>query len=159
VKIYANGYGAPFGKVKAVKFGPLEAAFKFDSHGNLSAVSPSGLEAGTVYVTVTTNGGTSETGARADAFKVVPSVGGVTPNGGSKAGGETVTVTGTGFAVGAGLTAFKFGSGKASGVDCPSTTECTMVVPKARAAGVVDLKATASKASSAKTAADHFTYS
>jgi alpha-tubulin suppressor-like RCC1 family protein len=157
VKISANGYGGSFGKIKAVKFGPLEAAFKFDSHGNLSAISPPGLEAGTVYVTVTTNGGTSETGTKADAFKVVPVISGVTPSSGSRAGGGNVTVTGAGFALG-NMTQFKFGATKARSVNCASRTECTVLVPP-RAPGVVDVKATVNRSSSAKNApADQFTY-
>jgi alpha-tubulin suppressor-like RCC1 family protein len=163
VTISASGFGGPNTPLQEVKFGALKAAsFKLvtaKGHTTLTAVSPAGLEAGTVYVTVATPGGASAPGAKTDAFKVVPLISSVSPSSGSKAGGTSVVVSGAGFAVGTGLTAFKFGAGKATSVKCPSTTECSMIAP-AHAAGVVDLKATANGASSTKNApADQYSYS
>jgi IPT/TIG domain len=122
----------------------------------LTATSPA-QATGTVDVTVTTAGGTSAT-SKADQFKVVPTVLGLSPNAGSKLGGTTVTITGAGFALGTTATKFKFGVTLSKSVNCRSTTECTAVAP-AHAAGTVDVKATVNKVSSAKTApADQFTY-
>jgi hypothetical protein len=79
------------------------------------------------------------------------------PTSGPKAGGTTVTITGTGFAPG--KTAFKFGSAKATGVSCVSSTSCTAVSPKRARAGKVDVVATvAGKSSPKNPPADQFTY-
>jgi hypothetical protein len=92
-------------------------------------------------------------------FKFFPTVAKVSPSAGSTAGGTSVTVTGTGFVVGTTRTTFKFGTVKATAVNCTSSTTCTLVSP-AHAAGKVDVTATVSKASSPKNApADQFTYS
>jgi hypothetical protein len=67
-------------------------------------------------------------------------------------------VTGTGFATGA-ATSFKFGKVAATGVDCTSTTSCTMTAPPSKkgALGTVDITAKAGK-TSGKTPDDHYTY-
>jgi hypothetical protein len=79
------------------------------------------------------------------------------PTSGPKAGGTTVTITGAGFAPG--KTAFKFGSAKATGVSCGSSTSCTAVSPKRTKAGKVDVVATvAGKSSPKNPPADQFTY-
>jgi hypothetical protein len=79
------------------------------------------------------------------------------PPSGPKAGGTTVTITGTGFAPG--TTAFKFGSAKATGVSCASSTSCTVVSPKRARAGKVNVVATvAGKSSPRNPPADQFTY-
>ena len=107
-------------------------------------------------VTVTTPGGTSAITSK-DKFRFVPSVTELSPNTGSKAGGTSVTVTGPGSPSGTTATVFKFGSTKATSVNCTSTTQCTVVAP-AHAVGKVDVKATVNKVSSAKAPADQFTY-
>jgi alpha-tubulin suppressor-like RCC1 family protein len=150
-------------ELQAVEFGSANAASfslaKSKGRTTLTAISPAGIEAGTVYVTLTTQWGTSAPAGKTDQFKIAPVVSAVSPSSASKAGGATVTVSGAGFAVGANLTAFKFGSIKAKSVNCASTTECSVVLGAAHTAGAVDVKATANKASSAKNApADVFTY-
>jgi hypothetical protein len=67
-----------------------------------------------------------------------------------------VTVRGGGFELGS-VTAFKFGTVKGTGVNCSSSTECTVVAP-AHASGTVDVTATVNKAVSPKSGADQFTY-
>jgi hypothetical protein len=141
----------------AVKFGSTAATrFTVNSATLLTAVSPAET-AGTVDVTVTTPGGTSAV-ATADRFKFAPTITGLGPNSGSEAGGTSVTVSGTGFALGEGATIVQFGSTKAMSVNCTSTTTCTVVSP-AHEAGAVDVKATVNKVSSAKVTADRFTFS
>ena len=81
----------------------------------------------------------------------------MTPSSGPTAGGTSVTVTGTGFALGS-ATTFKFGRTKAASVSCASSTSCTVVSP-AHEAGTVDVIATVSKAKSPTSAGDRFTYS
>jgi len=113
-------------------------------------------------VTVTTAGGTSGTG-RADRFKFVPTISNVSPSQGSTAGGETVTITGTGFVSAA--TTVKFGRVKARSVNCTSwdvanpavETTCTVTSP-AHMAATVNVRATVNKTTSPNTAADQYTY-
>jgi alpha-tubulin suppressor-like RCC1 family protein len=144
----------------AVKFGSTNAtSFTVKTVKSLTsiiAVSPPETPA-TVDLTVTTPGGTSAISTK-DHFKFVPTVTGLSPNTGSTAGGTSVTITGAGFALGKTATVFKFGTTKGTSVNCTSTTECTVVSP-AHAVGKVDVKATVNKLSSAKVAADQFTYS
>jgi hypothetical protein len=141
-----------------VMFGSAEAYIvAINSNTSMSVEAPPG-SVGAVNVTVTTPGGTSAITSK-DRFSYLPTVAGISPNSASTAGGTSVTVTGTGFGLGKAATVFKFGTVKATSVDCTSTTECTMVSP-AHAAGIVDVKATVSKVTSATSRpADEFTYS
>jgi IPT/TIG domain len=148
--------GTNFTGATAVKFGSTDAStFTVKSATSITAVAPAET-AGTVDVRVTTSGGTSALSSK-DHFKFALKVTGLSPNTGSAAGGTSVTVTGTGFALGKTATAFKFGPIKATSVNCTSTTECTVVSP-AHAVATVDVKATVNKVSSAKVLADRFTY-
>jgi len=148
--------GTNFTGATAVKFGSTDASsFTVKSGTTITAVSPAET-AGTVDVRVTTSGGTSALSSK-DHFKFASKVTGLSPNTGSAAGGTSVTVTGTGFALGKTATVFKFGTTKATSVNCTSTMECTVVSP-AHAAATVDVKATVNKVSSAKVLGDRFTY-
>ncbi|HYM55482.1 MAG TPA: IPT/TIG domain-containing protein, partial [Solirubrobacteraceae bacterium] len=84
-------------------------------------------------------------------------VSGVSPNGGSTAGGAKVTVTGSGFALGTAATSFTFGKARAATVDCTSSTTCEVVAP-AHAAGTVDVTAKVGKLKSPSGPSDLFTY-
>jgi alpha-tubulin suppressor-like RCC1 family protein len=149
--------GANFTGASAVMFGPMPASrFTVNSSTSITAVSPA-QTAALVDVTVTTPWGTSATSA-ADRFKLLPAVTAVSPNVGSKAGGEVVTITGAGFAPGTGNTSFAFGSAKSKQVECASESECTVVVP-AHTAATVGVTASVGKLSSAKNPpGDEFTY-
>jgi hypothetical protein len=148
--------GANFveGEATSVSFGGAAAAFTVVSGTKITAVAPATV-VGTVDVTVSTRFGTSATSTK-DLVKLLPAVTGVSPASGARAGGTAVTVTGAGFAPGA--TAFKFGTTLARSVECASSTTCTMTAP-AHSPGLVDVKATVSKLTSAKVQADEFTYS
>jgi hypothetical protein len=151
--------GSGFAGATAVTFGASEAAsFTVNSPTSITAVAPAGT-AGTVDIRVTAPTGTSPISA-ADHFKYgSPTVTGVSPNSGSKAGGTSVAISGSGFALGA-ATTFKFGKAPATSVNCTSTTSCTASAPAATKAGVVDVKATVAGPNSKKNApADHFSYS
>jgi hypothetical protein len=150
----------------AVRFGSVNArSFSVATiKGVLSIVAVSPAEpAGKVDVTVTTSGGGTSAITSHDRFAFVPTVEGVSPNSGPASGGSTVVVSGTGFAPGTFGTAFAFVKAKtktvkAIGVNCTSTTECTIVVP-AHEVGTVDVKATVSKMGSPKNPpADEFTF-
>jgi large repetitive protein len=151
--------GTGFIAVTAVKFGFVNAvSFHVNSAKSITAIPPEDPQ-GTVEVTVTTSNGTSGSTSK-DRFSYEgPTVTDISPNAGLKAGGTAVTVTGTGFALGSGATAFKFGKGLANSVKCTSTTTCTMLSPAAAKAGTVDVTAKVSSGkSSKKNPADRFTY-
>jgi hypothetical protein len=142
----------------AVRFGTVNATkFVVKSSTSIVAVSPAETPR-IADVTVTAPGGTSAV-STSDRFRFVPTVTNVSPKTGSVAGGTTVTVSGTGFAPGTTASAFKFGTAKATGVNCASSTTCTVVVPKHEAA-TVDVLVTVNKVSSVKSPpGDRFTYS
>ncbi|MEA2201902.1 MAG: hypothetical protein QOI89_2498 [Solirubrobacteraceae bacterium] len=150
--------GANFTGASAVSFGGVNASgFMVKSSKSILAVVPAGTP-GTVDVTVTSPAGTSAV-VLGDHFKYLPTVASLSPSAGSKAGGTAVTVTGSGFALGASATVFKFGTAKASGVNCSSSTTCTLIAPP-HAVGTVDVKATVNKVASLKEPpGDQFTYS
>jgi hypothetical protein len=84
-----------------------------------------------------------------------PAVTGVSPASGSVAGGDTVTVTGSGFT---GATGVSFGTVAASNLIPVSDTQLTVTSSPA-AAGTVDVTVTTPAGTSAATPADQFTYS
>ncbi|MFI4985666.1 MAG: IPT/TIG domain-containing protein [Solirubrobacterales bacterium] len=149
--------GTEFATASKVAFGQTSAVeFTINSPTSITAVAPAAV-GGTVDVSVTNVDGTSASSSK-DHFKYVPAVEGVSPNAGSTHGGESVTVTGNGFALGNSATVFMFGKVKAKSVNCTSSTSCTVTTP-AQVAGTVDVKATVNKAISPINAGDHFTYS
>jgi alpha-tubulin suppressor-like RCC1 family protein len=144
--------GSNFNEVTAVKFGATSAtSFKVESETKITAVSPAGV--GTVDVTVTSAGGTSATGA-ADEFSYAPSVTGLEPSYGPKAGGTSVTISGTNFSE---VTAVHFGSTNAKKYTVNSTSSITVSSP-AGAGGPVDVTVTTAGGTSATSAADQFSY-
>ncbi len=110
-----------------VKFGTASGTGVSVSSGtSLTVVVPSGT--GTVSVTVSTTGGGASTPlASAYTYNAPPTVTAVNPNNGPQAGGNTVTLTGTGFV--SGSTAVDFGSTAGTGVSVSSGTSLTVVVP------------------------------
>jgi hypothetical protein len=82
----------------AVMFGDASAEFTVVSATQIDATAPFQV-AGTVDVTVTTYGGVSALGS-SDQYtytSVAPTVTGISPNSGLTSGGDSVTITGTGF--------------------------------------------------------------
>jgi hypothetical protein len=150
--------GSGFTGATAVNFGSLAAAFTVYTDGTLVATSPPSA-AGTFHITVSTPSGTSSTSS-ADQFTYTnvrgsaPAVTAVSPNTGSTAGGQVVTVTGTGFT---GATGVSFGSTAASSYQIVSDTTVTATAP-AGSAGTVDIKVTTNNGTSSAVTADHFTY-
>jgi hypothetical protein len=142
----------------SVSFGSTPAAgFQVNSSSSISAIAPPGTS-GTVDVTVTTPAGTSAT-SNVDHYKYkAPTVTSVSPSSGPTSGGTSVTIDGSGFALGAAST-FKFSTGIATAVDCTSTSSCTAVSPPRSKAGKVDVKATVNGFNSPRNVpADQFTY-
>ena len=150
--------GAGFTGAIAVRFGSTDAT-SFAVRGKpITAVTPAGTT-GTVDVRVTTSNGASAA-VPGDKFTYEnPTVTGVSPNTGSKAGGTSVTVTGSGFAPGAAGTTLKFGAKLGGSVECLSSTTCTVVAAAATKVGTVDVTAKAGGKASKKGVVDHYTYS
>jgi hypothetical protein len=110
---------------------------------------------GTVYVTVTTPGGTSAT-VQASRYTYIlpPGVTSVSPAGGPAAGGTRVTLTGTGFT---GATAVRFGTTAGTGITVNSASSLAVTAP-AHAAGTVHVTVTTPGGTSAPVSTDRFTY-
>ncbi|MFC9234774.1 IPT/TIG domain-containing protein [Streptomyces decoyicus] len=126
----------------AVRFGATPAAsFTVVSDTHITAVAPAGT--GTVPVTVTTPGGTSN--GISYTYSGAPALSGVTPNQGPTSGGNTVTLTGAGLT---GATAVTFGATPATSFTVVSPTQITAVVP-AGAPGSVTITVTTPGGSSA----------
>jgi hypothetical protein len=99
--------GNNFAGATAVKFGGVAVTPVSTSPTTIVVTSPAG--SGTVDVSVTTPAGSSATSA-ADRFTYIPpapTISGFTPNGGSTAGGTSVTISGTNLS---GATSVTFGT-------------------------------------------------
>ncbi len=160
VVITGTGFGAPF----TVDFGSVQATTTtLNSPTSITVLAPPNTS-GTVPVTVTTStGGTSAPNSKAEFKYENPKVTSVTPAHGPLAGGTSVTVTGSGFALGSG-TKLLFKTTPGTAVSCPSSSECTVTSPATTAKPkngvvVVDVVAEIGKAKSKKSKpADTFTY-
>ncbi|MFD6356924.1 IPT/TIG domain-containing protein, partial [Nocardia tengchongensis] len=122
--------------VTAVSFGGAPAAsFTVDSNTQITAVTPAGT--GIVSVTVTGPGGTSNPVVY--VYVVVPTITSISPTAGPTAGGNNVTITGTGFI---GPLTVRFGS-TATIFTVNSATQITAIAP-AHTAGTVQVTVTGS---------------
>ena len=150
--------GSGFTGASAVRFGATPATGVTISSGTSITVLAPAATSGSVDVTVTGPGGTSAT-TSADLYKYKPpTVTGVSPDTGTTAGSTSVTISGSGFALGS-ATTFKFAAGLATSVNCTSTSVCTALSPPHGKAATVDVKATVGSVNSPKNAPnDHFIY-
>ncbi|GAC1569920.1 MAG: hypothetical protein NVS3B18_01590 [Candidatus Dormibacteria bacterium] len=155
--VAVTGTGFSTTGTTTVQFGSTPATgVTCTSSTQCSATSPAG--AGSVDVTVTVGGVASSTNP-GDVFTyTAPAVTGVNPNSGDSAGGDPVSITGTGFSVTPGATTIEFGPGNpATGVSCLTTTQCDVTSPPGNGT-VVDVTVTVGGATSAVTPADQFSY-
>lgn len=145
--------GTHFTGATAVSFGSVPApAFTLNSATSITATVPA-QAAGTVDVSVATPGGTSaNTSADDYTYQALPAVTGLSPTGGSTAGGTAVTLTGSNFT---GVTNVRFGSTSAT-FTIVSDTQITTTSPAGT--GQVDVSVVSLGGTSANTAADNFTY-
>jgi IPT/TIG domain/Phosphate-induced protein 1 conserved region len=147
--------GTGFPGASSVHFGATSATYTVLDASHIDATIPAG--SGVVDVTVSTSAGTSTTSASDHYTYVAPSaptVSAVTPTTGPTAGGQSVTITGTGFANGATVS---IGGQAATGVSVDSATQITATTP-AHAAGTVDVVVTTTGGTSTTSASDHYTY-
>ncbi len=162
-----NLTGSGFTGATAVTFGfggfiQPAASFVVNSDTSITAVSPM-LLAATANITVTTPSGTSTTGSAnqftyTNVTAAAPAVTGVSPNTGSKAGGEIATITGTNFT---GASNVAFGTSGTSLFTVNSDTSITVTVPSNASLGpppTVDVKVTTNNGTSSAVTADHFVY-
>jgi hypothetical protein len=140
--------GSGFTGVEAVSFGGTPAeSFDLTAATTISAIAPPGAS-GRANVTVTTPNGTSAITSRGGYTYGDPVVDEILPAQGPLAGGNLVTIIGSGFAPGEGHTTFSFGENKAKSVNCPFTYVCTASAPAGKKVGVVDVVAAVGKAKS-----------
>jgi large repetitive protein len=125
--------GTGFTGATAVMFGSDAESFTVVSDTEITA-DASAAGDGTVDVTVTTPDGTSAiTPADEFTFVPAPSVTGLSPDVGPVVGGNTVTITGTGFT---GATAVSFGQTVVTNFTVNSDTSITVTAPAEPAGGV-----------------------
>ena len=118
-----------------VRFGGVLAALvSVDPGGTSAVVTTPAHAAGTVDVTAMTPGGTG-TLVNGFTYAATQALTSVAPDEGPTTGGQTVTLTGTGF--GAGMQV-RLGGQLATGLNVVSSTEAAVITP-AHAAGVVDV--------------------
>jgi uncharacterized repeat protein (TIGR01451 family) len=147
--------GTDFTGATAVRFGSTPGtSVNVISPSKLTVVSPAHA-AGVVPVRVTTPEGTSPV-VPADryTYAAAPTVTSVSPTSGPLAGGQTVTVRGTGFT---GATVVKFAATPGTSLVVASATRLTVVSP-AHAAGMVHIRVTTPAGTSAAVVADHYTF-
>jgi hypothetical protein len=118
----------------AVKFGAKSAAITANTATSVTAVSPSGT--GTVGVTVTTPGGTSN--PLSFFYVGAPFKSSLSPVSGATAGGDTVAINGTGLST---ATAVHFGAVTATPT-VVNDSQLTVTVPAGTAAGPVGVSVT-----------------
>ncbi len=151
--------GSGFAGATEVDFGETAASsFTVNSATSISAVAPAATAGSVDAITVKTPNGTGVSAAKHGFTYEGPVIAALSPNAGPREGASSVTVTGSGFAPGAGATVFSFGKATASSVVCESTTSCTALTPPGKP-GTIDVKASVGKAASKKNPpADAYTY-
>jgi hypothetical protein len=123
--------GTGFVDATAVQFGGVDAdSFTVVSDTRITAVVPAGTAGATVCVTVVGPQGVSVTDTEACAYSyTVAVITSINPAHGTPAGGNTVTITGTGFASLTDSDTIEFGDVDAWSYTVVSDTELTVVVP------------------------------
>jgi hypothetical protein len=149
--------GTGFTNVVYVSFGGYGAqSFTINSDTSITAVTPALNYDGTVDVTVQTLASGWSATSPADQFTyadAAPTVTSVSPSSGSTAGGEAVTITGTGF-----TNAYDVSFGGVSASFTVNSDNSIIAVTPAGSAGTVDVTVSAFGGTSATSHADQFTY-
>jgi len=147
--------GTGFTGATAVSFGGATiTGFTINSDSSITVSSPP-QGAGTVYVTVTSAGGTSSTASNLQfTYVAAPTVTGLSPNSGGINGGTSVTITGTNLST---VTMVKFGD-TAAGFFPGSNTSITAISPGEGNPDTVEVTVITIGGTSATSPADVFTY-
>jgi len=148
-----NISGTGFTGATNVNFGGVGAGFTVNNDGSITATAPPGA-AGSVDVTVTTNGETSFT-SFFDVYTYVvrPAVTGVSPNVGPTSGGTGVSISGSGFSSASVVSFGGVGAGFSINNDGSITAFAPMHAP-----GTVDVTVSSPGGTSATSVADLYTY-
>ncbi len=149
--------GSDFTEVLSVQFGPQYVGFSVKSSSEIAIIAPAGTS-GAADVLVTTVAGTSAASTKDQYTYEAPTVTSISPSHGARAGGNSVSIWGSGFAAGAGNTSFLFGKTAATSVYCSSSSYCSATVPASSKHGNVTLLASVSNAKSKKGSGDQYTY-
>jgi len=144
-----NLFGRYLSTATSVNVGPNTATPTVISDNQLSVAIPAGAGAGTVYVSITTNGGI--TSGLNYTYIDAPTIDTLTPTSGSAAGGTSVTITGTNLST---TTSITFDGVVASFGIISSTTVVAITPPGT--VGAVDVVLTTTGGSA--TAASGYTY-
>jgi hypothetical protein len=131
--------GSGFTGFTGVGFGGTNApTANLVSDSQITATSPPGNAAGDVQVTVVTPAGTSNpmTFTYQAAGPTVPTITSISPTQGALAGGDTVTINGSGFT---GFTGVGFGGTNAPNANLVSDSQITATTPAGNAAGDVQV--------------------
>jgi IPT/TIG domain len=151
--------GTGFTNAVYVSFGGYAAqSFTVNSDTSITAVAPATYFDETIDVTVQGSSFAWSATSAADQFTYAdaePTVTAVSPNAGSAAGGETVTISGTGFAT---VGAVYFGGVEATSFTVDSDGSITATAPPASAEGTVDVTVSSFGGTSATSLLDQFTY-
>ncbi len=157
--------GSGFTGASQVTFGGQPAAILGVNGDTQLFVTVPAHAAGTVDVAVSAYGGASPTTAtdRFTYLAATPTVSGLRPTAGPAAGGTTVVISGTGFtgANSASPVTVTFGQQLADPASItvdPSGNLITATSPATRGAGMVDVAVTTDSGTSARSAADLYTY-
>jgi hypothetical protein len=150
--------GTGFTNAVYVSFGGYAAqSYTVNGDTSIAAVAPATYYDGTVDVTVQGSSFSWSATSPADQFTyadAAPTVTGVSPNTGTAAGGDTVTISGSGFTTAA---AVYFGGVEAS-FTVNGDGSITATAPAASADGAVDVTVVNFGGTSATSPADQFTY-
>ena len=125
--------GTNFASGATVTFGGTAATNVVVTNSTTITATTPAHAAGAVAVTVTNSNGLSGNLANGFTYVAQPTVTGVSPSSGTTAGGTAVTITGTNFVAGAGVT---FGATAATNVVVVSSTTITATTPAGSAGGV-----------------------
>lgn len=149
--------GKAFIDVRSVQFGTTAVSYEVHSPTDISAVAPPGTS-GEVPVSVTTASGAAPVTHRARFKYGLPTVTAIGPAHGPAGGGNSVAISGSGFALGSDKTAFRFGKTDSALVYCSSTTSCT-ASPPSEPGRTIDVRAHVGKFTSKKNRPDDlYTY-
>ena len=149
--------GSGFATATAINIGDLSITdFTINSDSQITFVTPPYV-AGVWDLSVTSAAGTSALSSSTQftyTLASAPSVTGLSVSGGSSAGGDTIQLSGSGFAA---TTAVLFG-GVAASFTVNSDTSITAIAPP-QIAGTVDVKVQTTAGISASSSSDQYTYS
>ena len=148
--------GTGFSGASTVDFGTVAATgVNVVNSTTLTATVPASASAGTVDVTVSTPAGTSAaTSADRYTYIAPPVVAGISPNSGSASGGNTVTISGSGFSAGSMVS---FGAVPGANPTVVNSTTLTVIAPPGTD-GTVNVTVANADGTSAISASDRYTY-